>query len=294
MVIMAILFVCYLIHFDGLMVLRNLSTFLEPYRERSTFGFTHANTTAEICLAAYSISLVLRAGIKDNYIRINRCFYRIMAAFDLFMIIIIVSTTCKGAIVALLAMYAAYWYWTEYDKKRGSNRLLFGGLVILFGLIIGFNFYINFISSGKIDIKYRLMNFSINIPTLILRGKLWTGLGFVEKSVFSRGLVIPGTGYTDNYYLYILVSTGIIGCIIILTVLITIWRGINVKVKLFNNSYTSRSVQAINVMALVFALTEATYLSPVSITSLITIMIMLIYLLQGDKMFGVKNVKRIL
>lgn len=289
-VISAFLAICFIMYFDNFNTIINISSFFGgEERARSAFGMTHPNTTAEIILAGYSILLFLLSAEKDGYIVLSKNFRKYSYCTALLMGIQMLSTSCRGALLAILIAVLIYTYWKYKDRLKSANKIIFTIISFVMVVILFLYVYIAFISSGIFDIEYRVMNFSINIPLLLSSGRIWFGMGFVEKSVFSRGLIIANSGYTDNYYLYVLTSTGIIGCIFIVFVIWKIWNGISKMQKKYNNSYTSRSVQTINVMTLAFAMTEATYISPVSILSLVTMIIFFVYLMAGDKIFGVSK-----
>lgn len=274
---------CYVIYFDNFNTILHLNEYFSLNRTRSAFGFVHENTVAEVALAALVCAFILYIAYKDNKLHITRKFYNYLKVSSLILIVMIISSSSRGALLAIFTMGIVYYYlYLRANKKQAVNRILFKYTIFIISFIGVIIIYNEFIRSGKFDIEYRLMNFTSNIPLLIEKGKLFTGLGFVERSIFSRGLIIEGTGYTDNYYLYVLVSTGIIGCMFIGTFFVILWKYIFINGKLFYNSKISRVIKSIFAMVLVFAMTQATLLSPVSILSIVSMIIFIAYVVKGD------------
>lgn len=284
-VITVFMTICYIIYFDNFDTFRNLTSFMNIERTRSAFGFVQANTTADICLAALTIGLLLRVAEKNRITQYGKVFKRWIFLSHIIMIIILISTASRGALLALLALYGCYWY--QSVDKYIANKKLFGFVkpmcIGLFALMLGAYIYADYIVPGNVDISYRLANFTVNIPTLISSGRLLTGWGFVNKSVFANGRIISGTGYTDNYYLYVLVTTGIIGCVIMLSYLVILIRGIKARKK---NLTTEGELKLYNVvfsvlaMILVFSISQAAFINPASISSMMCMIIMIGYVVR--------------
>lgn len=271
---------CYVIFFDGFETLKNLSTYLNITRTRSLFGFVQANTTADICIAALACGLILRVAKKNGLILYGRFFNWYCTFSHILMLIMLLSTSSRGAILALFALYACYWYQglDEHIADQKAFRYIKPMCIGTFALMIAFYIYIEFIASGTIDLSYRFANFSVNIPTLIKEKRLWTGWGFVDKSVFANGRIISGTGYTDNYYLYVLTTTGILGCIIIMFYLATLIWGLHSRRKRLNGYGEVKlhhGVVSVLVMILTFSISQASFINPASVCSVMSMIILI-------------------
>ena len=58
-------------------------------------------------------------------------------------------------------------------------------------------------------------NYEINLPIFEQMGAFWTGMGYIENAGFLNGAYGYETFPVDVYYLYIYLSTGVIGSVII-------------------------------------------------------------------------------
>ena len=58
-------------------------------------------------------------------------------------------------------------------------------------------------------------NYEINLPIFEQMGAFWTGMGYIESAGFLNGAYGYETFPVDVYYLYIYLSTGVIGSVII-------------------------------------------------------------------------------
>lgn len=215
--ISAMLIFSYITHFDNCSVFRKLGSLLLVERDKSSFGSYHANTTADICLSALSLSLLLNITAKIKYILIQTGFRKYLTISNIIICIVLISTTSRVGIIAGVVMYLSQVYFSldKYVDNKREIKVLKPMMLCIIGGLMLFVLYVNYIKTGQFDITYRLLNFTVNIPTLISENRLLIGWGFVDKSVFANGRIIAGTGYVDNYYLYVLVTTGIVGCIFI-------------------------------------------------------------------------------
>lgn len=274
------LIITYIVFFDNLSTFRNLSSLLLVNRTRASFGFTHANTTADICLTVLSLSLMLHVAYKNKMIQMNFLWQKYMMFVDIMMWVMLISTTSRGGIIAGVTMYLCYLYMTINDKYIADRRIfkvIKPLILMIIGILILIVIYFSLIKIGDLDISYRLMNFTINLPTLIQNDRLLFGWGFVDKGVFSNGRIIRGTGYVDNYCLYVLVTTGIVGCLFILSYVYVLIKNI----KKVTNNPIKQVIYSILWMQFFFCLTEADFINPASVFSLVLMIVYLTFILGG-------------
>ncbi|MCR5090215.1 MAG: hypothetical protein K6C08_11985 [Oscillospiraceae bacterium] len=279
-IISIFLLICYMVYFDHFETFRNIRTFFFLQRQRSLFGFVQANTTADICLAAFALLFVQSILIKSEFLKIGKLQSRYNLISSIVIVVMLVSTASRGALLALFVMFGFYFYLTMEDKFKSKQaiRIIKPLFFFVVGIVFVVYIYISFIAEGRLDISYRLRNFTVNLPTLISNNRLWSGWGFVDKAVFANGRIISGTQYVDNYYLFVLVSTGIIGCLFVGLFLVVLTASI---VKLYKKAYFTEYryvftvVLSILVEQYMFSVTQASFLFPSSMFSIITMIVFL-------------------
>lgn len=206
--------VLYIIYFDNFGILKNLGNIFvadTSARYRQTFGFSHANNCADFCLLGISLSLLLRSMfVKKNIF----WFFT-----DIVKVIMLISTSSRGNIIGLFILLCGYVYVNiEYIlKKVNKKQLRYLKRGFIFICIIGIITYLKITKTidftELLVMSNRSYNFSINIPILFSSDRLLYGIGFVASSAFGTNAMHGSFTFVDNFYLYVLLSTGIIGCI---------------------------------------------------------------------------------
>lgn len=127
----------------------------------------------------------------------------------------------------------------------------------------------------------RLTNFTVNIPELIKNNKLLTGFGLINPGLYFQSAIPYKTTYVDNWFLYIFLSLGVIGSIM-------------VTIALVNFSYIifkSKKITAIsksNVVMIFFihiysSLFETCFLIPELIISYVFFIIYFLFIFEQGK-----------
>ena len=90
-------------------------------------------------------------------------------------------------------------------------------LIIILGLLLLISN--NNIAESLFEVSNRSYNFIYNIPILIKSGRFLIGLGFIGSGEFYQ-LHAYNTFFVDNYFLYVLMSTGLIGLVFVVSFII--------------------------------------------------------------------------
>lgn len=224
------LLACYIFNFDGLMIFlpsNFISIFVaDPLsRYRVAFGFSHANNCADFCLLGLIFSIFIKArGIKKN------AFWLIT---DIVKFIMILSTSSRGNILGF-AIFVAFLFYFNIENIIGG-RAHYKYLKILFTIILIIFLGVAIMVASDLDFAElfsqtnREFNFTINVPKMLQMDGLWLGIGFIGSGVFGFDSSIGSFTYVDNYYLYVFLTTGIIGCVFIAAILLLIFFGIRKK-----------------------------------------------------------------
>lgn len=211
---------CYMIcsyatHFNGLEALQWLTQIFERYdRYRVTYGFSSPDIAAcqALCVIVCSMLKWKRASNPLKFI---------MVAVDFIMVIMIISTGCRSQFIALLlivGMKIYYWIVKEADAfvKTDKQALLLKSIrviLILCGICIVAGEYFQTTNLQEALINSNRMGlFEIDIPLLIKKEKIWAGLAYASAGRFGEGRIGDYyLYYVDNYYVYMLMSSGVLG-----------------------------------------------------------------------------------
>ena len=193
-------------------------------RYRLTFGYYHVNGLGSLCSFSIIFSVMLLSIIlqKNRYSKLKKIInITMILVLDIIVFIVLLSTASRSSIMILgiFAITVAYYLLIYARGVSNKIRFLLSILLVVIGIIIiGFGLWdqivLLFVDSN------RLNNFMINLPLLRENGKLLTGLGLVDPGLFGTKMTIYGKSYyVDNYYLYIIVETGILGTVAIFLIL---------------------------------------------------------------------------
>lgn len=225
-VLLFCIFVLTISNWNGLIGIKDLvmNLFGGYTRSRLSFGFYHPNVAANIALCIILISSIL---MQYNKRKIN---YYVV---DIFMIYVILSTASRSTMCALI-LFVIIQLFSSISRKI-SNRILKSIFIFLF--LLGVVFLFLFSSDDSIEklfeISNRSYNFIYNIPVLIKSGRFMIGLGFIGSGDFFQ-LSHYNTFYVDNYFLYVLMSTGLIGLIFVSSFILYLFYNLCFKVKRYD------------------------------------------------------------
>lgn len=206
------------LNWDGTLGLSELiSNIFGGYtRTRATFGFYHANAAANIALCVIIMSSYL------IYISKKRILY---ITIDMFMTYIILATASRTALSALILFGMLLAYNTFLNRVKSKNEKNILTAVLILAILLHLLFSSESGIEGLFKLSNRSYNFIYNIPVLVNSGRLWIGLGLIGSGEFYQ-LSQYNTFFVDNYFLYILMSTGIIGLIFIVCFMIYIGKSL--------------------------------------------------------------------
>lgn len=208
-------------------------------RTRATFGFYHANAAANIALCVIIMSSYLIRVSKKRLLYI---------AIDMLMTYIILATASRTALSALIlfGMLLAYSAFLNRVKSNSEKNILTAALVLVIVLLLLFSSESGI--EGLFKLSNRSYNFIYNIPVLVNSGRLWIGLALIGSGEFYQ-LSQYNTFFVDNYFLYILMSTGIIGLIFIVCFMIYIGKNLVKRIDGTNFGKLTLIVFCVNVFS---------------------------------------------
>lgn len=209
----------YIVNFNGLEVLGYLSNIFSndaSVRYRISYGLYHFNAMGNLCsffLILVGLFLAIRQDKKKKIKIMSKLLIGIVSCIAA---IIMLSTGSRNAITSTLVFVGSFLYLFSWGKNGKVWRFL--QVAILIVLFIGFAWTADIIA--LLSQSNRLFNFTHNIPLLTEFNSWITGLGFVDSGYFGLRKSVFDSIYVDNFYLYVLLSTGVIGCVVLFAPLI--------------------------------------------------------------------------
>ncbi len=198
-------------------------------RRRSTFGFIQQNIVGAVCFLTFFVSLVWFYCLtkKQGKQRSLNLFSIYMIVADLVIWLMFQSTSSRASLTSFFLLLFFFLFF-EYIAKN-KKAFFVCSLVGFIGIVAVVLIFGNQIWSAS----NRSANIQMNIQWIEVIGNKWTGMGFVENSAFQYTWV-DGVGSSafgvkttslDIYYVYLYCTTGILGCIMVGTIItcMAIW-----------------------------------------------------------------------
>lgn len=249
-------------------------------RTRNNYNGIHANNIGNMCAFLIMSGFIAKSGSdKKSYIR--------YIAY-IFSVLMLISTGSRGGIVALLVFLLCYQGIKKLNGlfKAGTiHKMAIAGtlLLIVAGivLILAFGFgdliinmdYLDVLSSG------RIYGWENCIRSLISSDRLIIGFDFVNPvMLFQSGMY--GRLIADNWFVYVLLTTGIVGLVCMLVMIGSFGRSL---VRNFDFSDTDIAILSFFVAKLFYGLFEISFytLSDASSFLLFTLIIARVYKIRG-------------
>lgn len=239
-------------------------------RSRMSFGFNHPNF-----LGNTSLCVVM---LTSFFTKKNTSFKKLLLVriLNLLFIYIILATASRSSFVGLVFFeILRFVVFLPNIFSRVSNY--FYKIVLMILAVVSLIYVINIGIVKILTTTNRVGNFIYNIPILITNHRLWCGLAYVGSGDFISK--ITGTFFVDNYILYTLMSSGIIGLLLNFIFIIVIWR----KLLIARKTYVNKIISIILVVNLFISFTENCFMYPTFPSCFIYTILYLSILSENDK-----------
>ena len=198
----------YIADFNGLEAFQHISDLFNPVtslRYRESYGFSHPNGAGNLCYG-YLVLLICGSGcVEKKYKNIFNAYSFITGAISAVML---VSTASRSSITSRLLFALLIFVMRTYAIKSKIARPLIVLTCIAVVAFTGLNLNIQDLLSSS----NRLTNYTSNIPLLIENKRTIFGFGLVDPESFTEFSHYK-FAFIDNYYLYILMTGGIVSLI---------------------------------------------------------------------------------
>lgn len=226
--------ICFVENFDGFQVLKHLSgIFVSFDRYSNAYGLYHKNALGNISLCLLLLSFYISV-YKKYILKIRKSIIDyIRNLYDIIIFTMLLASGSRSSLTGFLIFFLLYFCLSTVSKIKNKKlkyiiRFIIISSIIFIIIISGNNLFNTFF-----DVSNRGLNFTKNIPILFESKRYLIGIGLVNPGLFGNGGLSISTFYVDNYYLYVLMSTGIIGSIIVLLIFLLLFYFI-IKLKKIN------------------------------------------------------------
>ncbi len=197
-----------------------LQAFGGGIRYKTTFGYVHAGYLSNAAYLVIVLSVFFYE-LNKHYGGIRKkIMWGSLIAVNLLSIEMLAAAAERSGIISsfmVVFFYAVFVFFRVRIERK--TAIAFGVLGIALIAVLAFSGVFTYIWKNS----NRELNITVNYPVFKQLGNLWTGMGFVDNSGFHKEISAFGveTSSLDLYYVYIFFTTGVIGCILIGTALVT-------------------------------------------------------------------------
>ena len=217
-------------------------SFTSTFRYKNEFGFTHAGYTANACYLTLALSLFFFEIYRNTDEFKKLWFWASFLVIDAVAGMELLASTERSGIISTFIVFAVYVVFVllRIRIERKTFWACVGLAILAVIALVATGVFADIWSKSN-----RELNITINYPLFKAYGSTWTGLGFIESAGFvkDRHLFPMETSSLDMYYVYIYFSTGLLGALMVGTVLITI------LIKLLINKKTNMNILALGFYA---------------------------------------------
>lgn len=278
--ISCILIIQLILNFSELNLSNIANIMSKEERYRANFGFGHYNTLGGACLC----NIVLWTLLDKKKLK-NIIYY----IFLLVSIIMLLCSASRSSLTALALFLVIYALGRIFKNKKSGKRILLNKIIKVGIIIALFLIAININVSAALEESQRTLIFEKAIPVFLNSGRILQGLGYVSNTAYGTNLTPYTTYWLDNGYAYILISTGVLGFLIILGAIILLIK----KIGFTSNDYIKSKVFPILIIYLYTCLFETNLFNSGYIANYIYLVIFLYYIYyENDKLIKNKEKER--
>lgn len=217
LVLLSVLFVQFIINISDLDLSNIVNIMSKDKRTRGDFGFGHYNTLGAACVCELILSSILNKH-SSRFIRIVIYGGRILA---IVMLLCSASRSSLTSLAVFLIVYLSIGINELNLSKKQMVIIKFVRAILVFGLISLVFLEIDF---NEILIEsQRSLVFNHALPLFLNSGRVLLGLGFASNTAYGTGETPYTTYWIDNGYIYYLITTGILGFMLIISAIVIIF-----------------------------------------------------------------------
>lgn len=177
-------------------------------RIRSDFGTGSPNYMGYYCFVALIFFFSLWHEYRQNGKLTKKIKYALLGISG-WTVLILFSTGSRSSILSFLIFSIISFYNTYLKPRFGKSLYLITTIAVIVIICI---LYANWSEIWRN--ANREANITVNLPVFNQMNAMWKGMGYIESSGFYYGSYGYETWPVDIYYLYIFLSTGVFGTVI--------------------------------------------------------------------------------
>lgn len=203
----------YAAHFDGLNFLSTISNiFISDARYRNSYGLGNPNGTGLFCAVFVMLYAIYRARNRENASTKSTFFEIYITLLHIPAFIMLVSSGSRAAITGLFLFYLANYAINNFSAQSMTFRIL----LIIFTASAALIIFVMADWRGIFIMSGRIPTYINNFLFLKGHDSLMTGIGILSYGdIGRRFLILRGASLADSFYMYVMFTSGIIGCFII-------------------------------------------------------------------------------
>lgn len=257
-------------------------------RVRFDFGFESNNQAAYLSLGLFVLSvLVWRTSLYNNKIltkewTVPKVYVAVACIVSILMML---STQTRAALMLALLFWLMPKLMHHAKNTRQSKRRVVFAVILSVAFFILYFYFVYFAGDSRTPYLTQ------NVEIFMQYANRWIGMGYTPFSAFLNQTYGYATMPMDNYYLYILCSTGYVGLAIVVTLLVSLV--VHLCRLLYKNSQNDYLVHVVVMffVLLLMGATECGIIYTFSIYSSIYWMLILLALMDVTHVRHVRHVQ---
>lgn len=280
----------YFIHFTGWAPIKFLPELLSGTgRVRFDFGYTSYNTAAYATLPSFILPLFIfnfyvNKGKLMSLKWIVYSSYLSLSAIISFLVIL--STQTRIVLLVSLLLLVVLFVINNTRIIKIISSIDWKIYLIVIALLASLYAYYIFGNENS-----RSIYISQNMQIFHEYANKWIGMGYLDISAFLARLYGYNTGPMDNYYAYILCSTGYLGLVIILIPMIIMLIKLIISLRYKQISNEIRIITLLYIVMLFVGFSEATWIAPFNPESYIFWLLYFYAIYESDSIKRQRNSK---
>lgn len=189
--------------------LANIMTASE--RTRANFGFGHYNTLGATCVCGIFLWDVAR---KDHHTLPMKV---MDGAILVVLVCMLLASASRSALTSLVVYYFVYFSW-QMDEWSISKKVIRAIKLCRNALIAAMVAWVVLEANytALLELSQRTLLFTHALPMFFSTDKIWMGLGYASNVAYATRQTPYLTYWLDNAYIYYLITTGIVGCALLM------------------------------------------------------------------------------
>lgn len=220
-------------------------------RTRVNFGLGHWNNLGAVCAASIIMCIFM-----FNICTVKKIEKKIIYIIMIPIVVMLLGSASRGSIIGI-AIFIVTERFIKLNKKIQGKKyklllkttVLLLAIMVIFLSIYGGTYKSALMYSNRFTIFYNAM------PIFFKSKRTLIGLGLASPEIYGQNLTPYRTYWLDNGYIYTLITTGYIGCIIYGSVVVLLWKKLKKQSK---KNALGRMIWGVLMLYLFGALFEAT------------------------------------